>query len=187
MIKLTQLIQELGINKPSEYDKLKKGGEYLITYDLGDEEPYHFPLKIIGKYGSCCIAIHMHRNDIDYYNLQDIEDFSFTLCKDNVIKVEPYNLNELGINKGVTVEEVYDYFIDNIYNNTNPDELSSTSKGWEKYIELKEKYNNNKSIDTIELIKILSQQNLNRFYQDMKNLVKKYTQLNELGMKQIVK
>ncbi len=174
MIKLTQLIQELGINKPSEYDKLKKGGEYLITYDLGDEEPYHFPLKIIEKYGSCCIAIHMHRNDIDYNNLQDIEDFSFTLCKDNVIKVEPYNLNELGINKGVTIEEVTQFYKKYILRDEQELE-DGEDPIWNKYTDLCKPYCEKYGyyyFMNIESFKEMSQQDLNKLYLGMKQIVK---------------
>lgn len=118
MIKLTDIINELGINSRPEFYKFKKGGEYLVTYDLGDEEPYHLPLKIISiDSGGCCIAMHMHRNNIDYNNPHDIENFGFTLCKDDVIKVEKYTsnkLNELGINKTSLfnrLEEDKDYLI----------------------------------------------------------------------------
>lgn len=97
-------INELSVNKPSEFYKFKKGGEYVVTYDLGDEEIYHFPLRIASiDSGGCCIALHIGRENIDYNDQQDVDNYGFTLCKEDVIKVEPYtpnnNIYELSVNK----------------------------------------------------------------------------------------
>lgn len=173
MIKLTQLLKELGINKPSEFFKFKKGGEYVVTYDLGDEEIYHFPLKIISiDSGGCCIATHIGREDIDYNNPDDIDNYGFTLCKDEVIKVEPYapnnNIYELSINNpNLTAKEVINYWVNNININQN-------------YRDIKKKYcleySINSSVDSEDLIRMLPKIGLNQFYKDLKELHRRQQQ-----------
>ena len=154
-------VNELEINKPSEFNKFKPGGRYLVTYDLGDEEIYKFGLKIIKiDLDGCCTAMHIDRENDEDEN--DFEDLGFTLCKEDVIKVEPYVVNELNINNpNITAEEVIDFWDSNIFLNQDYRDLKK------KYCL---KYSINSSSDTETLIQILPQHALNQFYRDIKEL-----------------
>ena len=76
------------------------------------------------------------------------------------------NLLELGINKGVTTEEVHDYYELNIMYNGNL---------WEKYKEICQSYCEKYSIgggyiSTFDF-SLLSQQDLNSLYQNLLNYI----------------
>jgi len=89
-------------------------------------------------------------------------------------------LNELGINNpNKTAEEVEKYYKENIYHNNN--EFSGDSKGWQEYGEICkpycEKYDIYGWIGSFSEFQKLSQQDLNKLYRDLKQLVQKYAML----------
>jgi len=88
-------------------------------------------------------------------------------------------INELEINNpNPSWEEIYDYYDENIYSNWK--EFASNSKGWEEYEEIRNKYCEKYNLDLeTRRLKILSKQDLNNFYSEMKQLVKKYVNINE--------
>jgi len=175
MIKLTQLLNELGINKPSEFNKLKVGKEYIITFNKTiystKGETDHF--VILSKGPEWFSAINPKHKD-------NPEDYTFFIYKDDIAKVVPYKeeINELGINNpNPNATDVYLYYQKNIFDSNNL-EL------WGEYLEkIKHKYldkyflNND---DTSKLIYVLSKSDLNKFYSEIQQLVQKYSNINEL-------
>ena len=83
-------------------------------------------------------------------------------------------LNELSVNNPAILshKKVWKYYENNIAHNHF--EFGDPSEGWEEYKELKKSFNNGRSISIIILIHNLSQQDLNRFYNEMRKLVRKY-------------
>jgi len=164
MIKLTQLISELGINNPNT---LIPGKKYQVYNDISKKwEILEFDCEyanrwsFITKYGSKSMGK-------DYY------------IKNKWIKPYKEEVNELGINKpNVSVKEIYKYFSTNILRNHNND-------FWEEYIKICkpyfEKYDINSYIGSFSEFEQLSQSDRNQFYREMKQLVQKYANnINEL-------
>ena len=91
-------------------------------------------------------------------------------------------LNELSINNpAITPKKVFKYFEDNLYYNNQ--EFGFISTGWQEYKELANQFNY--SGDTSTLVYQLSKEDLNRFYDGMRQLVRKYVGkeiLNELSI-----
>ncbi len=96
-------------------------------------------------------------------------------------------LNELEINnpRQITVEKAKQYFIDNIYNNGI--EFNINGNGWKEYKQICkpycEKYKIINWMGSVSTFKKLSQPDLDKFYNEMRQLVKKYVGkdvLNEL-------
>ena len=89
-------------------------------------------------------------------------------------------LFELGINKGVTAQEVRDYYLDNFWTDMN-----FNFNLWQGYIKIcqpyLEKYELNGWIGSYNF-KQLSQQELNKLYNQMKELIQKHVNINELNI-----
>ena len=91
-------------------------------------------------------------------------------------------LNELEINNpNPTPEEVYNYYINNILYNDN--EFGAGTKGWDEYESIKYNYSQKyKWLEGLVIynynLKKLSQSDLNKFYRELKQLVKKYATNN---------
>ena len=93
------------------------------------------------------------------------------------------NLLELGINaNNITPKMVYEYYFDNVREMLERDTIDE----WEEYKELCrfycQKYHIPLCLSDLFEFERLSQQDLNKFYKGMKQLVQKHTQLNELGI-----
>ena len=81
-------------------------------------------------------------------------------------------LSELIVSQqGITPEKVLDYFWDNIL--LNNIEFEGSSIGWEEYIEICKKYDISDYFMHDYEFKKLSQSELNKFYRDMRALVRK--------------
>ena len=83
-------------------------------------------------------------------------------------------LNELSVNNPAILshKKVWKYYENNIAHNHF--EFGDPSEGWEEYKELKKSFNNDEDITTDGLLEKLSQQDLNRFYNEMRKLVRKH-------------
>lgn len=89
-------------------------------------------------------------------------------------------LNELEINNpNPTPEEVYYYYRNNIL--YNDDEFGAGTKGWDEYESIEYNYSQkHKWLDGLDKynFKQLPQSDLNKFYRELKQLVKKYATNN---------
>jgi len=166
MIKLIDIINELEINKPNQINMLKVGQIYKITYreDIYDEKDITTDnLKILDKWtdshGPCVTAIPITEED-------NPDDFQLFLWEENIVKVEPYNINELHVNNpNATREEVEYFWRHNIALTTNYRKLKI------KYVD--EYMDDSRFVpDTEFLIQSLPQHALNKFYRDLKKLYK---------------
>ena len=94
-------------------------------------------------------------------------------------KLKKVEVNELGINKGITVKEAQNYYLNNIWEGDLDIDLIN------KYKILCKPYLD--EANTISFVGFdsfinLSQQSLNKLYQGMKALVQKHSEINELGI-----
>jgi hypothetical protein len=187
-IKLTQLLSELGINKPNHTPEevYKYYNDYILNnyWECDIEEADNIDLMWKEfrdlKYNILDV-VNITRKKLELANKNQLNTF-YRGMKDLVNKYNlpytPDDLNELQINNpNPNVEEVYDYFNKHIGNAEISWEL------WNEYIILAEPYLLKYNIPTnllwhYEEFEKLSQPDLNKLYSQMKQLVQKYATNN---------
>ena len=169
-----EILNELSINKNKTWNLNKEGVKFknikpgdIIVFNLYDTNPPTLAKQVVTKInGVSQLQSHDLGNEkaIDFWHTGDIENY----WKKNV-----ENLNELSINNpaNITPEKVYKYWEYNIQN--NDDEFATHNKGWQEYKNLKEKFGYSYLL-THDIIYQLSQKDLNKFYNEIRQLVRKY-------------
>jgi len=187
-IKLLNIINELEINNPNPsweevYDYYRNNILYNDNEFGAGSKGWEEYEKIENYYSQKQWFYGLDKTNFKKLSQPDLNKF-YRELKQLVKKYNlPYNpdndddvLAELEIdNPNKTAEEVYDYFIQNIWDNYN--EFGVSTKGWEGYVKIRNKYNISNPKYKYDYQK-LSQSDLNKLYNEMKQLVKKYATNN---------
>lgn len=182
MIKLTQILNELSVNNPAITPE-KASKYYWVNIHFADNNEFRGPNSGWQEYIRLCNP-YCEKYDI-YMYLSNVEDFKklsqqdrnrfYNKMRQLVLKRTGKEiLNELSVNNpaNITPEKAHDY-----YNNNLALELTS-SKIWQEYKKLCqpycEKYNIFQFIGFLIEFKKLSQSELNSFYNQMRQIVRKH-------------